>query len=38
MIAQAVVLGVLVGSALWSVLRGRSGSQGGRAPVDAARA
>jgi len=38
MIAQAAVLAVLIGSALWSVLRGRSGSQGGRAPADAARA
>jgi high-affinity iron transporter len=38
MIAQAVVLAILVGSALWSVLRGGSGSQGGRAPADAARA
>ena len=38
MIAQAAVLGVLIGSALWSALRGGSGSQGGRAPADAARA
>ncbi|TMB29865.1 MAG: c-type cytochrome [Deltaproteobacteria bacterium] len=38
MIAQAVVLFVLIGSALWSALRGGSGSPGGRAPVDAARA
>jgi high-affinity Fe2+/Pb2+ permease len=38
MIAQATVLAILIGSALWSVLRGRSGSQGGRAPADAARA
>jgi high-affinity iron transporter len=38
MIAQAVVLFLLIGSALWSALRGGSGSQGGRAPVDAARA
>ena len=39
-LAQAIVLAVLVGSALWSTLRGRSGGgpQGGRAPVDAARA
>jgi high-affinity iron transporter len=38
LIAQAVVLVILIGSALWSVLRGRSGSHGGRAAADAARA
>jgi len=38
MLAQAAVLAVLIASALWSALRGRSGSQGGRAPADAARA
>ena len=39
-LAQAVVLAVLIGSALWSALRGRSGGgpQGGRAPAGAARA
>jgi high-affinity iron transporter len=37
-LSQAAVLFVLVGSALWSVLRGRAGPHGGRAPVDAARA
>jgi len=38
MLAQAAVLAVLIVSALWSALRGGSGSQGGRASVDAARA
>ncbi|MFL5432273.1 MAG: FTR1 family protein [Myxococcales bacterium] len=37
LLSQAIVLLVLIGSALWSILRGRAAPQG-RAPVDAARA
>ena len=36
-LSQAIVLLVLIGSALWSFVRGRSGNQGS-APADAARA